>query len=245
MMNGVVYSKRIKDYGKLEVYDTIEEGDEVRYLLVDNVRESAMFLDPELREQPVFKYQKRLKILFDDDESIKKTLMFGGAGFIYPKVYLARYPERTMDVVELMPFMEKIARDYFDLTDDPRLNVYIEDAVDYLEDTNEKYDVVLNDAFIADRMDKGLQSIGSIKRVKEHLNPDGLYVINLLGELFGEGAMPGRLFREMLGQVFENTLLLRTREDVSVTDIQNFLLIASDRELGYLAERSNLIPMED
>ena len=243
MKTGVVYQKRLPEYGRLQVVDIKEEGEMIRLLLVDDVRESAMHLDPELRSEPVFKYQNRMKVLFDDAPWIHDTLMFGGAGFIYPKVYLARYPERNIDVVELMPQMEEIARQFFFLEDDPRLQIHIDDAIHSLEESDRQYDVIFNDAFIADRMDRGLQSSYSVGLVKKHLRPDGIYAVNLLGEIFGEGAMPGRLFRKMLVAEFENTLLLRTREDISIAEKQNFLLIASDRELGYLAKRSNELKM--
>ena len=243
MKSGVIYQKRLPDYGKLQVVDIFEEGENIRLLLVDEVRESAMHLDPELQSQPVFKYQKRLPVLFDDAPWIKDTLMFGGAGFIYPKVYLARYPEKNIDVIELMPQMEEIARRFFFLEDDPRFGIHIDDAVHYLEETDKQYDVIFNDAFIADRMDQGLQSAYSVGLVKKHLHPEGIYAINLLGEIFGEGAMPGKMFRAMLAAEFENTLLIRTREDISIAEKQNFLLLASDRELGYLAQRANEFKM--
>ncbi|MBQ9437454.1 MAG: fused MFS/spermidine synthase [Lachnospiraceae bacterium] len=235
---GYVYQKKIPHYGMLGVYDEKDEGEWVRLLLVDNVRESAIFLDPEKRNQAYFHYTQRLAAVFDGREDIKSVLLLGGAGFTYPRIFLARYPEKSMEVVEMMPFMEKIARDYFFLEDDPRLTIHISEAMRFLEEHDMVFDAVINDAFIADRMDKGLQGEIGVALVKQHLRPGGLYVTNLLTEMFGSASLPGKLFRERLSKVFENTLLIRTREDVSVLERQNFLLLASDADLELYAKRA-------
>ncbi len=241
---GEIYHKKLPHYGRLSVFDTTTEGDPVRLLLVDNVRESAMYLEPEKKNEPVFKYQKRLRMIFDDRPDILNTLLIGGAGFTFPRVYLNRYPEKSVDVVELMPQMEKIAQKYFDLEELPRdrMNIHIIEAMKFLEHSDKVYDAVLNDAFIGDRMDKGLQSDLGIKLVRDHLRPEGLYVINVLTELFGTGAIAAKQFRDQLQQNFEYTLLLRTRDDVSIAERQNFILLASDGDLEEYVRRNEEIP---
>ena len=244
-ISGELYRRDIPHYGHLVVLDTVEQGKRLRLLLVDHVRESAMFLDPEKQDQPVFKYMKRMEIILDDRPDIRSTLLIGGAGFVYPRCYLSRYPEKELEVVELMPFMRELAERYFGLAEleqDPRLKINIMEGMRFLQETDGVYDAIFNDAFIADRMDKGIASPEGVAQVKRHLRPGGLYVINLLTGLFGTEAYAAKQFRAYLKQAFEYTLLLRTRDDLNIAERQNFLLLASDESLSEYVVRDKNTP---
>jgi spermidine synthase len=73
--------------------------------------------------------------------------MIGGSGYAYPKDYLMRHPEASIDVVEIDPGLTRLAKKYFNLPDDPRLNIIHDDGRIFLNRTKNRYDAVFMDAY--------------------------------------------------------------------------------------------------
>jgi len=106
--------------------------------------QSAMFLDS---DELVFTYAKYFRLVRHFHPHIKKALMIGGCGYSYPKYFIDKFPESTMDVVEIDPGMTEIARKYFRLQENDRLRIFHEDARTFLNKNKNKYDVIYGDAF--------------------------------------------------------------------------------------------------
>ena len=85
---------------------------------------------------------------------VKNSAMIGGAAYQYPKYYISHFLDKKMDVIEIDPVSTKIAREYFYLDDliaeygDTRLGLYNEDGRVFLSRCEQKYDAILNDAFL-------------------------------------------------------------------------------------------------
>ena len=74
--------------------------------------------------------------------------MIGGSGYAFPKYYLSRYPNATIDVVEIDPGLTALAREHFNLPDDERLKIYHEDGRTFINKCDNKYDAVFMDAWL-------------------------------------------------------------------------------------------------
>ncbi|MEI7620438.1 MAG: fused MFS/spermidine synthase, partial [Candidatus Falkowbacteria bacterium] len=81
-------------------------------------RQSTMFTDG---SDLSYDYGRFYRLMEHFNPGFKDTLMIGGAAYIYPQYYLREYSESTMDVVEIDPKLTDLARKYFSLKDNPRL----------------------------------------------------------------------------------------------------------------------------
>ena len=109
-------------YQRVLVYDSTDRktGRPIRGIVTDQRgTQSAIFLDstPDL----VFDYAKYYRLADHFRSDIVRGLIIGGAGYTYPRDFLRQHPTATVDVVEVDPGMTEIARNYFSLTEDPRL----------------------------------------------------------------------------------------------------------------------------
>lgn len=209
--------------------------------------QSAMFLDDP--DELVFGYTKFYRLAGHFVPELKRALAIGGGAYSYPRDYLKRFPETAMDVVELDPALTALAREYFHLTDDPRLRIFHEDGRSFLNRTSERYDVIFMDAFKSYSPPFELTTQEAVRTIYERLNERGAVLVNIISAIEGP---KGRFLRaEYLTytSVFPQVHLF----PVSVPDdgnaAQNILLVAlktdetppmenPDEELnGYLTQR--------
>ncbi|MCR5747589.1 MAG: fused MFS/spermidine synthase, partial [Lachnospiraceae bacterium] len=224
----VLYSAPDSGFGEIKVIQCFENGYSMRLLLINNGRESATFNKRSKRAELVFKYTREFDRIFEGKTSVSSILMFGGAGFSYPKHILAHHRECTVDVVEINPQMPVLAKKYFYLKDSDRLKIHINDANLFLESDDSRFDVIINDAFIGQTMDSRLLETDRVKMIKDHLTDGGIYVINLITSLTGTGSFPLMMQINLLRKQFKNVSLVRPTPDRNPDERQNCLLFASD-----------------
>ncbi len=233
----IIFMKNEPGYGRIEVKEAIENHELLRLLLVDEVRESAAVMEEGRHYELVFKYTKDFVVALEKRPEIKSTLLLGGAGFSFPKYYIDSFPDKTIDVVEFKPIMVQLAMQYFyldelykdyDLTNTDRLRIFTEDANDYLVNTDQTYDLIINDCYISNRMDDDLLKDKQVKNVKRCLNPGGVYMINLITAIKGPGSMQGILEYEILKNNFKNTDMFACKKEMGALEKQNTILVGTD-----------------
>ena len=232
--------KNESGYGRIEVKEVIEKNELLRLLLVDEVRESAAYMEEGRHNELYFKYTRDLVAPMFSHPEIREVLLLGGAGFSIPKHVIACHPEATIDVVEFNPMMYQLALKYFyleelyrdyALTENRRLEVFIEDANEYLRRTEKCYDLIINDAYVANRMDDDLLKDRQVKQIKSRLKPSGIYIMNLITALSGTNSMPGILEYEIMKNHFKNTDMYPCKSEAMAVERQNVVIIGSDGEL--------------
>ncbi len=136
------------EYSRVQVFQTTDQknGRKFQAMAIDPYFvQSAMYLDG---DDPVFEYSRYYHLIAHFKPDHKRTLMIGGAGYIFPRDYLRTYKDARMDVVEIDPQMTGIARRFFRLEDDPRLTIIHQDGRTFFNSTETgKYDAVMMDAF--------------------------------------------------------------------------------------------------
>lgn len=233
----VLYSSTCYGYNDLEIVDKTEDGEAIRLLLVNGARESATYNKKELRNKLLFQYAIDFNEVFNLGRELNSCLLLGGAGFSYPKHFISHYPDKTLDVVEIDEEMVKLAFNYFyldelfadyKLYENERLKIYIMDGYKYLASTLKTYDVIFNDAYISDSPAEGLITLEAVSLIKKRLNPEGVYIINIITAVSGDAAYP--LFLEMayIKRNFKYTKLHKCREEIPDNERQNCLIFASD-----------------
>lgn len=111
---------------------------------------------------------------------ITSALMIGGGGYLFPQDFLERLPKASIDVVEIDPKMTEIAYRYFNLKESPRLRTIHQDGRLYLKRSPKKYDVIYIDVYNTYFIPNHLLTLEFANELKNHLNPQGLVMYNLM-----------------------------------------------------------------
>ena len=107
---------------------------------------------------------------------------------------MANHPHVVVDAVEIDPAITAIARRHFYLdrlieeyeTDETgRLNLICDDALAYLQGTDARYDAIVNDTYDAGTPPAHLTTLEFARAVREHLEPGGFYLVNIVSALEG------------------------------------------------------------
>ena len=176
-------------YNRIIISEGIDQetGRPARYIYTDPLgMQSAMFIDRD--DDLVFKYTKYYRLVDYFAPGAENVLMIGGGAYSYPKDFLAKHAEGNIDVVEIDPKFTELARQYFNLIDNPRLNIIHEDGRIYLNNTDKKYDAILIDAFKSLTPPWQLATRESISRMNAILDDDGVVIANVVSALEGEKA---------------------------------------------------------
>ena len=224
--------------GHVTLYNGLNsEKDSVRLMNVSGGHMSATYLDPNKKYELPFLYTRAYDLAVKNSSAKPNTLMIGGAGYSYPKYYISHFPNATMDVVELDPDITKIAREYFFLADlereyktkeNKRLQIFHEDGRVFLNNSNNKYDIIMNDAFSGEIPVRHLATIEAIREIKRCLQQYGIYATNVITSK-RKISFP-RCEYLTLSKVFRHVYVVPI-ENKSKTD-QNLMFLASDKALS-------------
>jgi spermidine synthase len=125
---------------------------------------------------------------------LERVAILGNAGGTTARALGVYYPEVDVDGVELDPAVTRVGRRYFGLGDNPRLTVHTADARPFLRSTDERYDLIVVDAYRQPYVPFYLATREFFRLVRDHLTPGGIVVLNV-------AAVPGdrRLARAVGG----------------------------------------------
>jgi spermidine synthase len=174
-------------YHRLLVLD----GDGTRYLRFDNTFQGAMSLRNPYGT--VFPYTDYLQLGLAYAPTARNILFIGlGAGSVVKRVW-RDFPAIQLDAVELDPDVVRVARTWFRLPED-RLDVFVQDGRRFLQTHDERYDIVVIDAYFADAIPFHLATAQFFELLRSRLSPGGVVVSNVIGALTGPSS---KLLRSM------------------------------------------------
>jgi spermidine synthase len=219
----LVYQKETP-YSHLDVVDSLDNNQ--RALFLDGNIHSIMN-----KQNPteLLIYTKYFPVGFLFNPSVKHVLFVGGGGFSGPKYFLKNYPNVTVDVVEIDPVVIDVAHKYFNVTDNPRLNIYNDDARDFLTKTsnNQKYDIIVLDAFSKNYVPFHLMTLQYYQLLYNKLTaPNGVIVSNQIGSLEGDASNLYRAAYKTMSQVFPGLYAFPINQ-FSPDAVQNIILVAT------------------
>ncbi len=227
------------EYGTIQIEDMKLHGEPVRLYRHDGAFSSGTFLRAERKYDIVFDYPKKYEEAFRFLD-VKRALMIGGAAYQYPKYFISHHGG-SMDVVEIDPMAESIARKWFFLDDlyedydlfrNGRLSCITADAREYLASTDRKYDVIFNDAFSGSCPVMKLATLEAVSLIHEHLADKGIYMSNAIGIVNGDGSEFLRSLIATVHKVFRHVYVLYTDpEDRKGTTRGNYMIMACDRDI--------------
>jgi spermidine synthase len=179
-------------YGDLVVSD--HKG--VRYLFLNGVQQGSLIGDVSYA-----RYAYGLERLATAKGVPKSMLIWGLGAGVYARAMAESGTQVT--VIEIDPMSEVVARQYFGLP--ASVKVIIGDARTETVRLNEKYEVIVLDAFSGDSPPFHLLTQEAFADLKEKLAPNGLVIANIVGGVSGEASKGVSSVRATMESVFGTT----------------------------------------
>jgi spermidine synthase len=131
------------------------------------------------------------------DRPVERMLVIGNAGGTVARAYGELYPSVRIDGVEIDPEVSEAGRRYLGLGDSANLRVIDADGRPYLQLTDERYDLIVVDAYHQPYIPFYLATEEFFELARERLRPGGVVALNV-------AAVPGD---ERLSEAIGSTLL--------------------------------------
>lgn len=162
----------IRDY-------SVGNGPKLRGILSGNggIQSGINTSDP---DQLVFWYTRQLAEVVADKPNRQKILMLGGGTLTLPRYLADKYPDSTIDVVEIDGELADVARKYFAYDDPANVHLYTADARSYVAKTPAKYDIILVDTYNDGSVPFSLVTRQFTDSLKTILKSDGVVALNLI-----------------------------------------------------------------
>lgn len=121
-------------------------------------------------------------LMRDEKDFPQNVLLIGlGAGSLTKFLY-QNFPRASLTVVEIDPRVVDVAREHFELPEDPtRLKIVIGDGVEYMVFTDQTFDLIMVDGFNDHAHPGDLNSISFYQACRLRLNRLGILVVNMIG----------------------------------------------------------------
>ncbi len=207
------------------------DGDGTRYLRFDNTFQSAMRLrDP---YATVFAYTDYLQLGLAYAPTARNVLFVGLGGGSAVKRVWRDFPALDLHAVELDPDVVRAAHRWFRLPEDPRLQVTVQDGRRFLQTHDDRYDVIVIDAYFADSIPFHLATAQFFELVRSRLKPGGVVVSNVIGAVTGPQSKLLRAMAKTYRTAFPTVVVHPVFQggDRAPDIIRNVILVATEGAL--------------
>ena len=218
----------------------VAEDDEARYLRFDRAFQSGMLLRSTYESPFLYPAYAHLALIFRPQAnpstrsarsgSTERVLVVGLGGGSIPKRFWRDYPDMAIEVAELDPMVVEVAKRFFEVREDPRLRIVVQDGRQFLLRSARKYDIIILDAYFAESIPFPLTTVEFYRLVKSRLEPGGVVISNVIGALEGPRSQLFRAMYKTHGQVFPGLypFAVAYRPYLDTDGIRNIMLVATD-----------------
>lgn len=139
--------------------------------------------------------------------NLRRVLIIGLGGGTAAKQFTRDYSDVTIDAVEVDPMVVSVAKRFFYVQPGDRLRIYTEDGRAFLRQTNDRWDLIIVDAYTTNRygatIPPHLVSREFFQEAAGHLNPGGILHFHCAFE--GSKILPA--LQNTMASVFASTLV--------------------------------------
>ncbi len=209
-------------YSHLLVYEKMYNGITYRFLKNDTNYSSAINLHDDKIVFPYAQYATLYRAMLPNP---KNYLVLGGGALTLPRQVAADNQSLRVDAVEIEPYLEPIAYQYFNYQKHDHLKTFNLDARTFLTSTSTLYDVIFSDVMNSGHfIPPHLMTQEFFVSLRERTNPDGIIMLNYIGSLDTYGqTLTGSLLRT-IGTVFDNYKIVAINDPAS-KKMQNLLIV--------------------
>ncbi len=180
---GEVVFETTSPYHHIQVVDT----GRMRVLHFDNTTQSQISLANPLEGH--FEYTEYFHMPWLWNDQIKSVLFIGLGGSSIQRSYQAYWPGVVSETVELDPKVVEVAREYFEFKETGKMKVMIGDGRMHLRRGRKKYDLIVLDAYTANRYGSYIPYSLTTKEffaiASERLSENGVLAYNVIGSIRG------------------------------------------------------------
>ncbi len=218
------------NYFCIKIKEEDKEGETVRTLILDRLVHSYTSIDNP--EKLVYGYEKvyaELTAYQATQHEALRALFIGGGGYTFPKYMEALYPDGVLDVIEIDPGVTEVAYNHLGLSRDTHIVSYNEDARMFLHrEPTERYDLIMGDAFNDFSVPYHLTTREFNERVHAWLEPDGLYMVNIIDGTYGRFL---RAYVHTLQQTFAHVYVAPTGANWRAASRNTIVIVGTDTPL--------------
>jgi spermidine synthase len=110
---------------------------------------------------------------------LERVAILGNAAGTTARALSAYYPDAEIDGVELDPAVSRVGRRWFEMGATPRLTVHDADARPFLRSTDDRYDLIVVDAYHQPYVPFYLATREFFRLARERLAPGGIVALNV------------------------------------------------------------------
>lgn len=219
-------------YNRVLIHDKISQfdGKPIRVLNLNGWSNtsfsSAIYLDGS--KKLIAPYLNYFDLFSHFNPEASSILMIGGGAFAYAQHFIEKYPAKSISVVEIDPELQNIAKKYFGLRESKKLKIYSEDGRVFLNNSKDKYDVVMLDVTYHSSIPFQLATKEALQKIFEKLNDKGVLIVNIIDSLGGKN----KFFRAeywTYKSVFDGIYLFPVSSLANKQVRQNLILIATKK----------------
>ncbi len=223
----VVHGKDLVDvntpYSRVWIYDVLGQRGLIKVMQINDEISSVKLSGSDELIAPYTGYYRLCGHFYP---GLKNVLMLGGAGYSYPKDFLAKFPHAQMDVVEIDPGVTALAKKYFGLEDDPRLTIYHEDGRTFLNRNSKTYNVVFCDVFKSSSIPFQMTTESAARRIYNALDQEGVFIGNVISSIEGDNAQFLRAQVATLKKFFSQVYIFPVQKRANAGFVQNIIIVA-------------------
>jgi predicted membrane-bound spermidine synthase len=223
--------------------EPMPDGDRERTILLDTTAEGAQYVHSRRLPRRYQNYWELARIFCP---RLQTAAFLGGGGFAMPEALVDAYPHARVEVIEIDPVVIDVGRRFFRLDQYPQIHAVTDDARRHLRMTEQKYDLVVADAFHGIRCIPGhLVTREFFQLVKDRLQDDGVVMVDIGAAVAGPDAVLFQSVLKTLGEVFEHHCVFSTRRDVDEQSIRNLFIVAAAHDLEPSLAAARNLPAGD
>jgi spermidine synthase len=189
-------------------------------------------------KDPLLDYQKYQKLIYVLKPDIKNALFIGLGGGAMP-MDMHRKTDANITVVEIDQQIVDVAKEYFNFSEDEGMRTEVADGRIFLKNSNEKYDYIVVDAYLAIIPPFHLTTMEFVEELKSHLNPGGIVFINLISPVEGRNSELFKSLLKVYGNSFSNVYIFPVGQNY--TEDGNVVMLATDSDYGSRADFISII----
>jgi len=226
-MDTVIYKKDTL-FNKIKV---VEEGNILKLLSGSGPAKEQSAIDVTDLDLHVFDYSliEMHSFLFVNEP--KNILVIGFGGGIVVREMIKYFPNVNIDVMEIDQEMIDVAEKYFYFKNNGRVRFIVGDAFDTIDKEDEKYDIVILDAFNSNYTPFHLMSIEFLNKIRARLNNKYVLAINVCKEYVGYKSQLNTIISALGDNIYEingtrnklSCVLFVTNEDLVPLNADNIL----------------------